>query len=343
MADESFMYPPVATFPWLPFSYYYYHLDARNETSPSNNSSNGDKSEHGQLWPVWVTLAIAMYVVGAVFFTVWIFTRDFEGRNPPWIPSFFQTEVCCVLIEPIAKIWPALLWPAFLFLLFVYFAFDKAMHATTCCGREMTRSRRRKRMDARFRRMLPLDDVELVSHTGGTVTPESSVRSLSGITDPIRSPPPMYQSRQNSVFDMLPPSKRRKDSDPLPRSNGGSPCSSRSDSVSDLLLAARRCPSKHSLASMYPSRQHSVSDMLPPNMRKASRVNSDPLPRTNGGSPSSSRSKSVSDLCPAVRSCPRKRSGLSFSVVAEAPLSSNCCAWDPEAQHQTQCTGGHSR
>lgn len=338
------MYPPVAAFPWLPFSYYYYyHLDSRNETSPSNDTANQDKNGHSQLWAVWVTLAIAMYIVGAVFFAVWIFTRDFEGRNPPWIPSFFQTEVCCVLIEPIAKIWPAILWPGFLCLLLLYFAADKTMHATTCCGREMTRSRRRKRMDARFRRILPLDDVELVSHTGGTVTPESPVRSLSGITDPIRSPPPMYQSRQNSVYDMLPPSKRRKDPDPLPRTNGGSPCSSRSDSVSDLLLAVKSCPSRCSLASMCQSRQHAVSDMLPPNMRQASRVNSDPLPRTNGGSPSSPRSKSVSDLCSAARSSPRKRSGLSFSVVAESPLSINGCAWDPETQHQTNCTCGHSR
>lgn len=274
-ADDELFKPPWI-FPFLPISIEYI-LKADNEALPLNGTKVAGDSLSGPLWPLWASLGTALYIVGAVFFLVWIFTRDYGGRGPPWVPSFFRTEACCVIFEPIVHIWPALLWPLFLLLLLGYFIFDKTMHATTCCGREMTRSKRRNRWEMNARRLSFLDNIELAPTTAGTLTP-ASVRMLSVATESLRSPPPMYLSRVPSASNLLPPAK-------------GSP----------------------------------------------SRVNSDPLPRTTQGSPSSSRSNSITDYLPTARGCPRKPSRLSVSERAESPLSMSGCAWDSEGQWQTRC------
>lgn len=228
----------MSVFPWLlPWI-----LSQNNGTLGPLDFDDEPVGEGGreQLWAIWLALGISLYVVGFVLTLVWIFTRDFDGYGPPWVPSIFRTEACCVLIEPLAHIWPALLWPLWLLLLLLYFIFDKTMHATTCCGKEMKRSKRRKRWEMENRRMSAFDDVELLS----AASPGSS-RTASVNTEPVRTPPPMYQSRVNSVSEFLPQSKggpSRVNSDPLPRR--------RASSVSDLIPPAKGSPRKPSRLSV---------------------------------------------------------------------------------------------
>lgn len=215
-------------------------------------------------------LTITFYIIGFVFSTMWILTRDYDPR---WVPSLFDTEACCAPFRPLIYFWPAILWPMFLLYVFLLFTADKVLHATTCCGKDMAASRRRKSFIKRLPRpwpadqaALPVDEFELASRTP---------RSLSKVT----VPPPMYRSRQNSVWSIFPRSNRSL------------------------------------------SRTYSAGDLPSPELKRASGVNSDPLPETRDGSP-------------AARSCPRKPSGLCHSMLAESPPSIDGCAGDLEAQHQ---------
>lgn len=140
---------------------------------------------------IYLALIISIYIVGIVFGLIWIFTREYDRHGPPWVPSIFQTEACCVLLEPLVLIWPALLWPVFLIALLMYWTVEKAMRATTCCGREMRRHKRRYRWELENRRLSAFDNIELRSVT----------------TESVLTPPPMYQSRVNSLSSILPPAK----------------------------------------------------------------------------------------------------------------------------------------
>lgn len=251
--EECAEFPRIFSwFPWFPINDCL--LMQANNAANDTNGPRDDISPGlgGPLWPVWLSLGIATYVVGVVFFLVWIYTREYEGRGPPWVPSFFRTEACCVICEPIVHIWPAVFWPLFLLLLFVYYTFDKTMHATTCCGREMTRSKRKNRWEMAAGRLTFLEDIELAPTTPGTLTPDS-VRSLSMATEPIRSPPPMYMSRVSSVSELLPPAKgnpSRVHSDPGPRPIPCSPSSSRPNSISEYPPMVRGGPRKPSRLSI---------------------------------------------------------------------------------------------
>lgn len=273
----------------------------------SSNNTVPDKSQdgHSRLWVVWVALLVCIYVVGVIFGIIWICSRDYlsyDKHRPPWIPSFCEEEVCCVLLEPIAILWPALLWPLFLLLLTGYFVLDKLLHATTCCGRELSRSKRQKR------RANSLGSIELASRdTSGTLTPASSMSSawtLSGKSDDIRSPPPVYQSRRNSFPDQLgsvkgPPA--RSNSDPLPREQkveGYFPGSSRRSSVT--------LP-----------RVQQLGGYSPGSSRRGS-VTSPRVQQLGGCSPNSSRHNSIArQLIP-----PAKKPDLHDSIRYEAVRTS---------------------
>lgn len=223
--------------------------------SPTNHSlsSNHGVDGNDSLRYLWLVLGITIYITGLVFVLVWIYTRDYGGQAYPWVPSFFRTEACCVILEPLVRIWPAILWPWALILLFGYLTFDKAMHATTCCGREVTRSKRAKRWNLAAPRTLSSDGIELVSPTTGTMTPDSA-RTLSVGTELVRTPPPMYRTRLHSVADFLPQAKAnpsRANSDPFPRPLGSClTSSSRAKSISDSAPGARGSPRKLSCLSV---------------------------------------------------------------------------------------------
>lgn len=136
-----------------------------------------------------ITVAITFYIAGVLFGFVWIATRDYNRQDgPPWVPKFCRTEICCAWFEPVIRFWPAYLWPLFLLCVFIYFIIEKAMDATNCCGQELRRSRRRRRLKSVHRDICASG---LVCEPSGAASPYSSIIS----TPPHPVPQATYDPR----------------------------------------------------------------------------------------------------------------------------------------------------
>lgn len=111
--------------------------------------------------------------------------------GPPWIPRAFRTNTYCLCLEPIVRLLPVIFWPILLLGLAAYFAVDKCMHATTCCGRDLRKTRRRKRLDSMNNNTIydVFDDIELQSTV--ISTPKSA-------GEPTPLPPSRSQIRAHS-------------------------------------------------------------------------------------------------------------------------------------------------
>lgn len=168
----------------------------------SDNSTKTESKNQAtyNLYFMYLALVISIYLVGILFGIIWVATRDYNRQDgPPWVPRFCRTEACCVGFEPIARFWPAFLWPLFLTWVLIYFIIDKALHATTCCGWETRRSKRRKRLQVAGRRNRDIYDSDFGSEPSDTISPRSSVIS----TPPYPVPRAIYAT-YNSVPNMGP-------------------------------------------------------------------------------------------------------------------------------------------
>lgn len=122
-----------------------------------------------------ITVAITFYIAGILFGFVWISTRDYSRQDgPPWVPKFCRTEICCAGFEPAIRYWPAYLWPLFLLCVFICFVIEKIKNATSCCGRELRRSRRRRRLESARQDLYASG---LVSEQSGIASPNSPIIS----------------------------------------------------------------------------------------------------------------------------------------------------------------------
>lgn len=121
--------------------------------------------------------------------------------GPPWIPRAFRTNTYCLCLEPIVRLLPVIFWPMFLLGLAAYFAVDKCMHATTCCGRDLRKTRRRKRLDSINNNTIydVFDDIEF----------QSTVISTPATSEELTPLPPSCSQTRGHSFNVAPLSRAR--------------------------------------------------------------------------------------------------------------------------------------
>lgn len=176
-----------------------------------------------------IIVAITFYIAGVLFGFVWIATRDYNPQNgPPWVPKFCRTEICCAWFEPVIRFWPAYLWPLFLLCVFIYFIIEKAMDATSCCGRELPASRRRRRLESVHRDICASG---LVCEPSGAASPNPSIISTPPYPVPQATHDPRFCLGDLSSWD--PSSKSMNSSAPI------SPRSSRTTRMSWVAIPGR--------------------------------------------------------------------------------------------------------
>lgn len=134
-----------------------------------------------------------IYVLGLVVMSIQVYSRDYDDTNGPlWLLRACRTEACCICFEPIANVLSIVLWPIVLLYLAVYFASDKSMHATTCCGRTLRKTRERKRLESVNTNSIygVFNDIELGSDGRSTMSWPGGP-----------TPPPRYLSQANSLHN----------------------------------------------------------------------------------------------------------------------------------------------
>lgn len=164
----------------------------------------------------WKNLAIllvilggVLYVVGAIFAFSWMRTRDYNRQTgTPWVPSCFHTERCCVSFEPIARYWPALLWPLFAVIICIHYVHDKVLYAVAHSGRTRRRKPHRKRFQAATRNVYDVD-----IEPGFVPDPACSSSSVISMP-PILTPPPVYRLKRTSVASWVSLPARGPDTPP---------------------------------------------------------------------------------------------------------------------------------
>lgn len=184
---------------------------------------------------IFLSFVVTAYIVGIIFALLWILTRRFDQKlGPPWVPSFFRTDVCGIWLEPVARFAPALLWPFLVLFCFICSTKQKTSEATTICGIRRRVVKQKARLESVLQPKYDVCDpvkVELAGLPGLTgpaepPEPKPSPRWLSIARSPTASPPPSYQSKTAPFTDHTWLAKPRQSSGFVSPQN-----SSRSNSV----------------------------------------------------------------------------------------------------------------